>query len=295
MRKFPYVLMDVFTSKPLEGNQLAVFTDARGLTDPQMQRIAKEMNLSETTFIVPSDPAAEKERGTRVRIFTVDEELPFAGHPTLGTAVVLRGDTGKKVVELDLNVGKIPVTFEERGAGAPAFGEMRQRDPEFGQTFDPAQLERDLGLKPESLHRDAVPQTVSTGMAFAIIPVRSLLVLQQLRVTWSGIENAIQGTDAKFLYFVCKETTTPEAQVHARMIFYNGEDPATGSAAGCAAAWLVKNGWAKPDERVMIEQGVEIKRPSQIYVRADREGEKIFNVRVGGSAVQVAAGEFQMP
>ncbi|MBV8819517.1 MAG: PhzF family phenazine biosynthesis protein [Acidobacteriaceae bacterium] len=295
MRKFPYVLMDVFTSKPLEGNQLAVFTDARGLTDPQMQRIAKEMNLSETTFIVPSDPATEKERGTRVRIFTVDEELPFAGHPTLGTAVVLRGDSGKAVVELDLNVGKIPVTFEERGAGAPAFGEMRQRDPEFGQTFDPAQLERDLGLKPESLHRDAVPQTVSTGMAFAIIPVRSLSVLQQLRVTWSGIENAIQGTDAKFLYFVCKETTTPEAQVHARMIFYNGEDPATGSAAGCAAAWLVKNGWAKPDERVMIEQGVEIKRPSQIYVRADREGEKIFNVRVGGSAVQVAAGEFQMP
>src|SRR4051795_10170331 len=114
---------DVFSSTPLEGNSLAVFSDARGLTDPEMQAIAKEMNLSETTFIFPRDPAIERERGVRVRIFTVQEELPFAGHPTLGTAFALRGDTGAKEVNLDLNVGTIPVRFED-APGQHPFGEM---------------------------------------------------------------------------------------------------------------------------------------------------------------------------
>src|SRR6476646_6058240 len=112
-RTFPFVQMDVFASRPLEGNQLAVFTDARGLSDEQMQALAREMNLSETTFILPRDAATERERGVRVRIFTVQEELPFAGHPTLGTAFVLRGSGGMREIVLDLNVGKVPVRFEE--------------------------------------------------------------------------------------------------------------------------------------------------------------------------------------
>src|SRR5947209_9961379 len=126
-----FTCMDVFTSVPLEGNQLAVFTDARGLSDSQMQSIAKEMNLSETTFILPRDAATEKERGIRVRIFTVDEELPFAGHPTLGTAMVLRNKSAEhsqnEEIALDLNVGRIPVRFSMRD-GLP-FGVMTQRDP----------------------------------------------------------------------------------------------------------------------------------------------------------------------
>src|SRR3954469_19882575 len=120
---------DVFSSVPLEGNSLAVFSDARGLTDPEMQAIAKEMNLSETTFVLPNDPAVERERGVRVRIFTVQEELPFAGHPTLGTAFVLRKAKASEVV-LDLNVGKVPVRFVET-RGQPVFGEMTQLDPKF--------------------------------------------------------------------------------------------------------------------------------------------------------------------
>src|ERR1039458_5191323 len=116
---------DVFSSRPLEGNSLAVILDARGLTDAEMQSIAKEMNLSETTFILPRDPATEREQGTRVRIFTVQEELPFAGHPTLGTAFALRGQSGATKVTLELNVGKVPVHFEPSN-GEPAFGEMTQ-------------------------------------------------------------------------------------------------------------------------------------------------------------------------
>src|ERR1700731_1509808 len=134
-RRFPFVQLDVFTSRPLEGNSLAVFSDGRGLGDDEMQALAREMNLSETTFILPRESSLERERGVRVRIFTVQEELPFAGHPTLGTAFQLRGESGAKEVSLDLNVGKVPVRFEETNGQAP-FGEIRQVDPVFGERHD---------------------------------------------------------------------------------------------------------------------------------------------------------------
>src|SRR5436190_22346436 len=134
-RHLPFVQLDVFTSNPLEGNPLAVFSDGRGLSDDQMQAIAREMNLSETTFVLTGDAAVEKERGIRVRIFTVQEELPFAGHPTLGTAFALRENTGIAEIRLDLNVGTIPVRFEDPN-GQPAFGEMTQAEPTFGQIHD---------------------------------------------------------------------------------------------------------------------------------------------------------------
>src|SRR5437764_10634852 len=127
-RRLPFVQVDVFTSVPLEGNQLAVFADGRSLSDTEMQALAREMNFSETTFILPRDAATERERGVRVRIFTVDEELPFAGHPTLGTAFALRRNGGAAEMKLELNVGTIPVSFEET-PGQPIFGEMRQNDP----------------------------------------------------------------------------------------------------------------------------------------------------------------------
>src|SRR5437868_10862590 len=134
-RRLPFTQFDVFTSRALEGNPLAVFPDGRGLSDGEMQTIAKEMNLSETTYILPRDQATEKERGIRVRIFTVEEELPFAGHPTLGTAFALRGATGKKEVILELNMGKVPVRFDDI-SGQPVFGEMTQMDAKFGMQHD---------------------------------------------------------------------------------------------------------------------------------------------------------------
>src|SRR5207302_7236938 len=255
MREFHCVLMDVFTSRPLEGNQLAVFTDARGLSDPEMQALARETNLAETTFILPRDADTERVNGVKVRIFTVQEELPFAGHPTLGTATVLRGKSGASKIELDLKVGKIPVTFEDR-PGGHFFGEMRQRDPEFGQIHDRGKIARLAGLKSDDISSDVPIQTVSTGMPFAIVPIQRLSAIQRLSINMQAADEYARSSDLKFFYFVCRETVDQKARLHARMIFYNGEDPATGSAAGCAAAWMVKYGVAASDERVKIEQGI---------------------------------------
>jgi len=281
---------DVFSSRPLEGNSLAVFLDGRGLTDDEMQSIAKEMNLSETTFILPRDAAIERERGVRVRIFTVQEELPFAGHPTLGTAFALRASNAAGSVTLELNVGKVPVHFEER-AGEPAFGEMTQIDPTFGVQHDREAVARATGLRAEDFDESLPIQTVSTGVPFTVTPLKSLAVIQKLQVDSGRAAEYLSKSQGKFFYFVTRETAGRDARLHARMLFYNGEDPATGSAAGCAAAWMVAHGVAKPDERVLIEQGIEMKRPSRIFVRASRNDNRVVNVRVGGHSVEIMRGE----
>jgi trans-2,3-dihydro-3-hydroxyanthranilate isomerase len=295
-RRLPFVTMDVFTSVPLEGNQLAVFADGRSLSDAEMQLLAKEMNLSETTFILPRDAATERERGVRVRIFTVDEELPFAGHPTLGTAMVLHkealhnnGGSGAEEVALDLNVGRIPVRFSTRD-GLP-FGMMTQRDPEFGQRHTREDVARAAGLAVDDIADDLPVQTVSTGNAFAMVPLRSLRVLQNLSPTWSNMKGYLEKSDAKFFYFVSRETANSEAKLQSRMIFYNGEDPATGSAAGPCAAWAVANGVVPADQQTLMEQGLEMKRRSRIFFSAGRKDNKIVNVRVGGHAVEIVRGE----
>src|SRR5215470_6956639 len=144
-KRLPFVQLDVFSSSPLEGNPLAVFPDGSGLSDGEMQAIARELNLSETTFVLPREAAVEKERGVRVRIFTVQEELPFAGHPTLGTASALRGNSGSSEIRLDLNAGTVPVRFEDAG-DKPAFGEMTQADPKFGQIHDAQKMAEITGI-----------------------------------------------------------------------------------------------------------------------------------------------------
>ncbi len=288
-RQLQMVQWDVFTAKPLEGNSLAVFLDGRGLGDGEMQSIAKEMNLSETTFILPRDAAIERERGVRVRIFTVEEELPFAGHPTLGTAFALRNNREREIA-LELNVGKVPVRFEETD-GRPSFGEMTQVDPVFGTVHERKQVAEVTGLRVEDLDPDLPVQTVSTGVPFAITPLRSLSVLESLRLDLRRSSQYLERTGGKFFYFVTRDTRNPATRLRARMLFYNGEDPATGSAAGCTAAWMVAHGVAKPEERVLIEQGVEMKRASQIYVRASRSDNRVVNVRVGGGAVEILRGE----
>jgi trans-2,3-dihydro-3-hydroxyanthranilate isomerase len=291
LRRFPFAQFDVFSSHPFEGNSLAVLPDARGLSDQQMQAIAREMNLSETTFILPREPQVERERGVRVRIFTVQEELPFAGHPTLGTAFLLRGSTGAAEVILDLNVGKVPVRFEEK-SGQPVFGEMTQAEPKFSLTHDRETVVRAAGLRDGDIDPSLPVQTVSTGLVFTVVPLRGLEVIRRLHVDLKNASEYLERAGGgKFFYFVTRETVDPAARLHARMLFYNGEDPATGSAAGCAAAWMAANGVAQSDERVLIEQGIEIQRPSRIFVRASLRDNRVVNVRVGGNAVEVLRGE----
>jgi trans-2,3-dihydro-3-hydroxyanthranilate isomerase len=289
-RRFQFVQFDVFSSRPFEGNPLAVFTDARGLSDELMQALAREMNLAETTFVLPRDPATERERGVRVRIFTVQEELPFAGHPTLGTAFALRGATGAAEIHLDLNVGKIPVRFEEK-PGEPVFGEMTQQEPKFGLIHDRETVVRATSLRDGDIDPSLPIQTVSTGLTFTIVPLRGMDVMRRLQVDLARSSEYLKQSGGKFFYFVSRETVDPAARLHARMLFYGGEDPATGSASGCATAWMVQHGVAQPDERVLIEQGIEMLRPSRIFVRASRRDNRVVNVRVGGNAVEVLRGE----
>jgi len=290
LRHFPFVQLDVFTSRPLEGNSLAVFPDGRGLSDDEMQALAREMNLSETTFILPRESSVERERGMRVRIFTVQEELPFAGHPTLGTAFQLRGSTGATAITLELNVGKVPVSFEEQ-KGQPVFGEMTQIDPQLGERHDREAVVRASGLRDGDIDPSLPIQTISTGVPFTVVPLRGLEIMRDLHVDLKSSAEYLENSGGKFFYFVTRETEDPAARLHARMMFYNGEDPATGSAAGCAAAWMVAHGVAQPEERVLIEQGTEMKRPSRIFVRASRRDNRVVNVRVGGNVVEVLRGE----
>lgn len=291
LHRLPFVQFDVFSSRPFEGNPLAVFPDGRGLSDQEMQAVAREMNLSETTFILPRDPGVERERGVRVRIFTVREELPFAGHPTLGTAFFLRGSTGAGEVALELKVGKVPVRFED-AAEQPAFGEMTQAEPKFGPTHDRETVLRATSLRDGDIDPSLPIQTISTGLPFTVVPLRGLEAIRRLQVDLkSASEYLKRSGGGTFFYFVTRETVSPAARLHARMLFHNGEDPATGSAAGCAAAWMVANRVAQPEERVLIEQGVEMLRPSHIFVRAARADDRVVNVRVGGNAVEVLRGE----
>jgi len=240
----------------------------------------------------------------------VQEELPFAGHPTLGTAFALRGQSGAKQVVLELNVGKVKVDFED-GAGQPAFGEMTQLDPTFGMRHERGAIARATGLREQDFDDSLPIQTVSTGLPYTVTPLKSLSVMRNLQIDLTRAAEYLAKTEGKFFYFVSRETMAREARLHARMLFYNGEDPATGSAAGCAAAWMVAHGVAKPEERVLIEQGVEMKRPSRIFVRAsyrenhrenhrenDREtrsesrsDNRVVNVRVGGHSVEIMRGE----
>jgi trans-2,3-dihydro-3-hydroxyanthranilate isomerase len=289
-RKLSMTQWDVFSSVALEGNSLAVFSDARGLSDAEMQAIAKEMNLSETTFIFPRDAETEKASCVRVRIFTVQEELPFAGHPTLGTAFALRGESHAPEVALELNVGRVPVRFESRD-GQPVFGEMTQVDPVFGLQHDREAVARATGLSVDDFHSSLPIETVSTGVPFTVAPLKSLAVLQNLRVDMHGATEYLEKCGGKFFYFVTRETADPRAGLHARMLFYEGEDPATGSAAGCAAAWMVAHGVAEPEQQILIEQGIEMQRPSRIFVRASCRDNRVVNVRVGGNAVEVMRAE----
>jgi trans-2,3-dihydro-3-hydroxyanthranilate isomerase len=309
-RQFHSVQIDVFTSHRLEGNPLAVFPDARGLTDEEMQKLARETNLQETTFVFPRDPATEHEQGVKVRIFVPEQEIPFAGHPTLGTAMVLRNlrlaaqksgavkgpDPGE--ITLDLKVGKVPVAFRSEASG-DVFGEMHQVDPTFLAVHERETIASLLDLSPDDISSDAPIQTVTTGLYFTIVPIKKLSTLQKLSVApkkayqYIAQQKLPAGSLGDF-YYVTRDTGDPAIGLRSRGLFETGEDPATGSASGCTAAWMVKYGIAPLEKTVHILQGVEVKRPSHIFVRAGKDGDRVNNVRVGGHAVEIMEGTFSL-
>jgi trans-2,3-dihydro-3-hydroxyanthranilate isomerase len=296
---YEYAIMDVFAEQPLAGNALAVFTDARGLTTEQMQSIARETNLCETTFILPRSAEIERERGVQVRIFTVREELQFAGHPTLGTASWLYLNhpifRGAPAITLDLRVGPIPVNFSAQQDGLGVYGTMRQNDPDFGAIHSPIAVATALGLTPADLDPTLPIQTVSTGMPFCIVPLRSLEVAARLAIPQPLAQAYLAASDAKFFHCIARASAASGADWHARMQFYNGEDPATGSASGCTIAYLVRHSLAESDQPVVLEQGIEMLRPSRIYVRAARAGDRVADVFVGGRTIPIASGRFFLP
>ena len=294
-----YAVVDVFAERALEGNPLAIFTDARGLTTEQMQAIAKETNLSETTFILPEEGVDEAAEGVRVRIFTTREELPFAGHPTLGTASwlwwhhpVLRG---AEEVRLRLQAGVVPVRFEGGSAGPGVLGTMRQGDPVFGETYDHAEVARVMGMPVDALDERLPVQGVSTGMMFCVVPFRSVEAMGGLAVNQSLAEPWLHERGLRWFFCVAPAKTGSGADFHNRMQFSGGEDPATGSASGCAIAYLARHGVVESGQAVVFEQGVEMGRPSRLYVRATRDGERVYDVFVGGRTIPVASGRFFLP
>ena len=298
-RNYLYSQLDVFAERPFEGNALAVFHDGSGLSDAEMQALARETNLSETTFVLPADEETEDRDGVRVRIFTTTEELPFAGHPTLGTATWLYLNHarlgGAETIKLHLNVGTIEVRFDGPDEGVEGVrATMLQNDPVFGTTHDCAAVAAAIGLRGDDLVADYPPQTVSTGVPFCIVLVSSLEACERLQsasreaVAWLG------KSDAHFFYCIAP-VVGGETQWHARMQFYSGEDPATGSAAGCCIAWLVNVGLVASGESMVIEQGIEMLRPSRITVEATREGNRVHSVRVAGRTICVAEGRFFLP
>lgn len=297
--------LDVFTREPLAGNPLAVFPDAAGLDARTMQALAREMNLSETTFVLPSNTATR-----RIRFFTPAAEIPLAGHPTIGTwwmlaetGAVETRPTGVTHVTQETGAGVLPVDIHTDN-GRVTRVVMTQAEPQFGDPVTPAaRLAKALGGSAGLLPRQPAPQVVSTAMPQLMVPIKSLARLKALPSGGAGASLASllreMGTDCAMCYTT--ETERPGATVHCRM-FAPGlgvpEDPATGSAAGALGCYLVWHGQVRPHDgvaRVTVEQGIEIGRPSLIHVEiAVGNGGEITEVRVGGEAVTVITGEVQV-
>lgn len=290
----PFYIVDVFAEERYTGNQLAVIQDAAGLSDAEMQRIAQEMNYSETTFIL-ADEAGEN--GYPVRIFTPETELPFAGHPSLGTAYIIRQEIQQEAdaeqVTLDLKAGPIPVTFHE---GDILW--MQQRVPEFGGTFSKPAMASVLGLEPGEIHPDFPVQSVSTGLPFVIVPLTSLHAVKRIKLDMERFGMLCESTDdpleAIYLLVFAPETYQADNDLNVRVFVPEmgiPEDPATGSANGCLAGYLSHHQFFGDDVvDCRVEQGYEINRQSLLLLKAHKTDADIA-VSVGGRVIMVARGE----
>ncbi len=291
-----FYIVDVFAESKYAGNQLAVFCGAgvAELSEAQMLLIAREINYSETTFIRSPDP---RDGGYDVRIFTPKKELPFAGHPTLGTAFVLQQEIIREKVDrviLNLAVGQIPVTFNYHNESADILW-MRQNSPSFGQVLSAERLANVLNLELDEIDPNFPIQEVSTGVPFIIVPLKTLASLKKAQVNLDKYFELIDRMESKEILIFCPETYSDINDLSVRVFAHSlgiPEDPATGSANGCLAGYLVEYayyGATKIDVRV--EQGYEIDRPSLLLLQAAQNGGEIA-VLVGGKVVMVAKGEF---
>ncbi|MGC9525584.1 MAG: PhzF family phenazine biosynthesis protein [Limnospira sp.] len=291
-----FYIVDVFAEAKYAGNQLAVFLGegTASLSDEEMLEIAREINYSETTFIRSENL---EDGGYDVRIFTPSKELPFAGHPTLGTAYIIQQEIIKKPVDriiLNLGVGQIPVTWSDAGSEEELLW-MRQNSPEFYQTFDREAIAPVLGLEIEDFDDRFPIQEVSTGIPFIITPLKTQAALKKAKVNLDAYYQFIKTANAKEIFIFCPEAYDPEHQFSARMFapaLGIPEDPATGSANGCFAGYLAHHGYLEGDRvEVQVEQGYEIERPSLLFLKAQKNGDKI-EVMVGGRVVAIAQGEW---
>lgn len=289
MPKCKFFIVDVFAEEKYKGNQLAVFICEDEISASEMQKIAKEMNYSETTFITSVE-------NYDVRIFTPEAELPFAGHPTIGTAYVIQQEIIKshiKTILLNLKIGQIPVLFKYKAGKAEEIW-MEQNPPTFMKYVDPVLISEVLNIKEEDIDARFPIQEVSTGAPFIIVPLKTLDVLKGVKVNREKFLDLVETTEAKSILIFCPETRNKGNQLSVRVfVHYYGipEDPATGSGNGCLAAYLAKyQYWGKSYVDIRVEQGYEIGRPSLLLLRAEeKEGE--ISVEVGGKAFIVAKGE----
>lgn len=302
--RYRFYTTDVFTDRVFGGNPLAVFPEAEGLAAPTMQRIAAEFGISETVFVLPPEHPGHTRR---LRIFTPGTELPFAGHPTVGTAYVLartghialRGEATRVVFEE--GVGPVPVSIVWRRGSVAGATMTAPQLPAHGPPAPPlSAIAHVLSLDPHDLRADAYrPEAVSCGVPFLFVPLRSREALRRARVDPASWDHVMKASWAPSIYALCFEPDDPDASLSARM-FAPGlgvaEDPATGAAASALAGYL-----APRDEtgdgtlRWRIEQGIDMGRPSRIDLEADRRHGKLAEVRVGGAAVMVSSGEMEVP
>ncbi len=293
MSTINFYIVDVFASEKFAGNQLAVFQGGADLSDDQMQAIAREMNYSETTFILSG---TERDGGYDVRIFTPAAEMPFAGHPTLGTAYIIQQELiGKPVGEVRLNlmVGQIPVAFSYEN-NLPGVLWMKQKPPEFGEIYDRNVMADILNLEVGDIDERFPVEEVSTGFYTSIVPLKSIDAIKRARVSVPKLLKHIQNKRAKTILIFCPETYYEQNALNVRFFAdYLGiaEDPATGSANGCLAGYLVKNKYFGTDSiDIKVEQGYEIRRPSLLMLKAAQKTDKI-DVYVGGEVQMIARGE----
>ncbi len=288
-----FSIVDVFAEEKYAGNELAVVRQAHSLSDVLMQKIAREVNFSETAFILKDE---ESRGGFDVRIFTPKEELPFAGHPTLGTAFIIQQEILKKPVKeiiLNLKIGQIPVMFTYRGE-EPDMIWMKQVKPRFGRTLAAGRVAPVLSLRADELDTKFPLQEVSTGVPFIIVPLKALEAVKRCRIDLEKLTGLIQDGEAKAILVFCPETYNTQNDLNVRVFAdYHGvpEDPATGSANGCLAGYLVKHRYFDTGQvNVRVEQGYEIGRPSLLLLKAEEKAGEI-GVFVGGKVVLVARGE----
>lgn len=294
MSSLIFYIVDVFAGAKYTGNQLAVFTNAANLSTEQMQQIAKEINYSETTFVTSTQTLSG---GYNVKIFTPKQELPFAGHPTLGTAYILQKEIIKSSVKkilLNLKVGQIPVKIDEHNSSGEYLW-MQQQAPTFHQILDRHTIAEVLRIESDEIDSRFPIQAVSTGVPFIIVPLKTLESMKRIQVNRDKYFELINSIDTKCILVFCPETYKQENDLNVRVFCdYLGipEDPATGSANGCLAGYLVQHSYFNKSEiNLRVEQGYEINRPSLILLQAEQKDTTI-DVNVGGRVVMVAKGEF---